>query len=46
MRTSLKAHENLNLIADLKAQMLTMRKAIKARYPQNEWYKYGVQDKR
>lgn len=46
MRTSLKAHENLDLIADLKVQMLTMRKAVKARYPQYEWIKYGVQDKR
>ena len=45
-QATLKAHENLELIADLKAQMLTMRKAVKARYPQYEWYKFGVQDKR
>ena len=45
-QATLKAHENLELIADLKAQMLTMRKAVKARYPQYEWIKYGVQDKR
>ena len=41
-----KAHENMDLIADLKVQMLTMRKAVKARYPQYEWSNYGVQDKR
>ncbi len=41
-----KAHENMDLIADLKAQMLTMRKAVKGHYPQYEWIKYGVQDKR
>ena len=45
-QATLKAHENLELIADLKAQMLAMRKAVKARYPQYEWIKYGVQDKR
>ena len=45
-RATLKAHENLELIADLKAQMLAMRNAVKARYPQNEWIKFGVQDKR
>lgn len=45
-QASLKAHENMDLIADLKAQMLAMRKAVKAHYPQYEWIKYGVQDKR
>ncbi len=45
-QTTLKVRENMNLIADMKAQMLTMRKAVKARYPQYEWIKYGVQDKR
>jgi hypothetical protein len=45
-QATLKAHENLELIADLKAQMLSMRMAVKARYPQYEWIKYGVQDKR
>ena len=45
-QATLKAHENLELIADLKAQMLSMRKAVKARYPQYEWIKYGVKDKR
>ena len=45
-QTTLKVRENMNLIADMKVQMLTMRKAVKARYPQNEWIKYGVQDKR
>ena len=45
-QATLKAHENMDLIADLKAQMLTMRQAVKARYPQYEWIKYGVQDKR
>lgn len=45
-QTTLKAHENLELITDLKAQMLSMRTAVKARYPQYEWIKYGVKDKR
>ena len=45
-QATLKAHENLELIADLKAQMLAMRTAVKARYPQYEWIKYGVKDKR
>lgn len=45
-QATLKTRENQNLLADLKAQMLKMRKAVKARYPQNEWIKYGVQDKR
>ena len=45
-QATLKAHENLELIADLKAQMLSMRTAVKARYPKYEWIKYGVQDKR
>ncbi len=43
---TLKAHENLELIADLKAQMLSMRTSVKAHFPQHEWIKYGVQDKR
>ena len=33
-------------VVDGKAQMLSMRMAVKARYPQYEWIKYGVQDKR
>lgn len=45
-QASLKGHENQALLADLKAQMLIMRKAVKARHPQYEWIKYGVQDKR
>ena len=45
-QATLKSYENLELIADLKAQMLSMRTAVKARYPQYEWIKYGVQDKR
>ncbi len=45
-QATLKAHENMELIADLKAQMLSMRTAVKARYPQYEWIKYGVKDKR
>ena len=45
-QTTLKVRENTNLITEMKNQMLSMRKAVKARYPQNEWIKYGVQDKR
>lgn len=45
-QATLKGHENRDLLADLKAQMLVMRKAVKGRYPQSEWINYGVQDKR
>lgn len=45
-QASLKGHQNRELLADLKAQMLEFRKAVKNRYPQNEWINYGVQDKR
>lgn len=45
-KANLKGHENRDLLDDLKAQMLTMRKAVKGRYQQYEWIKYGVQDKR
>ncbi|MCR4932377.1 MAG: hypothetical protein K5918_08095 [Bacteroidales bacterium] len=45
-QATLKTRENQNLLADLKAQMLEMRKAVKARYPQSEWINFGVQDKR
>ena len=45
-KANLKGHENRDLLANLKEQMLTMRKAVKARYQQYEWIKYGVQDKR
>ena len=38
--------DKLRRQATLKAQMLSMRMAVKARYPQYEWIKYGVQDKR
>lgn len=43
---SLKGREKSKLLADLKSQMLTCRKAVKQRYSQPEWIKYGVQDKR
>jgi len=39
-------HENNEMLADLKTQMLTMRKAVKSRYSQPEWIRFGVQDKR
>ncbi|MBQ6652217.1 MAG: hypothetical protein IJM81_02310 [Prevotella sp.] len=45
-QATLKGHENRDLLADLKAQMLVMRKAVKSRYPQHTWINYGVQDKR
>ena len=45
-QANLKGHENRDLLADLKAQMLTLRKTIKGRYQQSEWINYGVQDKR
>ena len=41
-----KGRENRELLAELKGQMLTFRKAIKQRYTQPDWIKYGVQDKR
>ena len=43
---NLKGRENRELLAELKSQMLTYRKAVKQRYMQPEWLKYGVQDKR
>lgn len=45
-QTTIKGRENRDLLANLKNQMLGMRKAVKSRYPQYEWIKYGVQDKR
>ena len=41
-----KGRENRELLAELKEQMLTFRKAVKQRYMQPDWIKYGVQDKR
>lgn len=41
-----KGRENRELLDELKSQMLTYRKAVKQRYMQPEWLKYGVQDKR
>ena len=43
---TLKGRENRELLAELKSQMLTYRKAVKQRYEQPDWIKYGVQDKR
>ncbi len=43
---SLKVRENNELLADLKAQMLSFRQAVKGRYNQPEWIRFGVQDKR
>ena len=41
-----KSRENHELLAELKEQMLSFRKAVKRRYEQPEWIKFGVQDKR
>lgn len=41
-----KGRENRELLAELKEQMLAFRKAVKQRYMQSDWIKYGVQDKR
>ena len=38
--------EKNRMLAEMKAQMLVYRKAVKQRYSQPEWLKYGVQDKR
>ena len=43
---TLKGRENRELLAELKSQMLAYRKAVKQRYEQPDWIKYGVQDKR
>ena len=43
---TLKGRENRELLAELKSQMLVYRKAVKQRYMQPDWIKYGVQDKR
>lgn len=45
-QATLKVKENNELLADMKAQMLTIRKAVKENYPQQEWMDFGVQDKR
>lgn len=45
-RATLKVKENNELLADIKEQMLSMRKAVKQNYPQQEWMSFGVQDKR
>lgn len=45
-RATLKVKENNELLADMKEQMLLMRKAVKQNYPQQEWMSFGVQDKR
>lgn len=45
-QSTLKARENRELLADLKSQMLEIRKTIKGNFPQTDWIKYGVQDKR
>ena len=45
-QSTLKARENRELLTDLKLQMLGFRKTIKGNYPQTDWIKYGVQDKR
>ena len=45
-QATLKVKENNELLADMKEQMLSMRKAVKQNYPQQEWISFGVQDKR
>lgn len=45
-QATLKVKENNELLADMKEQMLSMRKAVKQNYPQLEWMSFGVQDKR
>lgn len=41
-----KSAENHRLLAELKSQMLDIRRAVKSRFLQPEWIKFGVQDKR
>lgn len=41
-----KIAENNTLLADLKQQMLELRKNIKGHYPIEKWILFGVQDKR
>lgn len=45
-QAALKGRENHELLDELKSQMLAYRKAVKGRYEQPDWIKYGVQDKR
>ena len=45
-RATLKVKENNELLADMKEQMLSMRKEVKQNYPQQEWMSFGVKDKR
>ena len=45
-QATLKSRENRELLDNLKAQTLTLRKAVKSHYNQTEWINFGVQDKR
>ena len=41
-----KSRKNHELLTELKSLGLACRKAVKQRYEQPDWLKYGVQDKR
>lgn len=43
---TVKVRENNELLAQLKAQMMGFRKAIKGHYEQPQWIRFGVMDKR
>lgn len=45
-QATLRVRENNEMLADLKAQMLAVRKVVKEHFPQQEWLAFGVQDKR
>lgn len=45
-KLTLRVRENNQRVAEMKAQMLTLRRAIKSNYEQPKWTKYGVTDKR
>ena len=45
-QATVKGRENRELMVDLKAQLMELKRRVKSRYPQSEWLRYGVQDKR
>lgn len=45
-QATLKVRENNELLAALKERSMAWRRAVKQRYPQQEWARFGVGDKR
>lgn len=43
---TVKVRENNKLTAELKAEMMALRRVVKSHHAQAEWLRFGVQDKR